>query len=1229
MVAAACALSVAVPLAGVPSNAQAAAGDGTLTVTVTRDVNGNGLKDSGEAGQQGIQVQLIDDAGNRSAVKTSSAAGTATFAPADLSGLTGGVYRVEAKAPTGSPQLYPAPVNNLTGPYAQDAHPATSKATAPNAFAPMTTFVDLSGGKNRTLAMGVWNPNDLAKTTHTANPKFFTVVNVGNGSKTDSTANAVRDGSTGVMSFDYGVGYLGTASSSDVSGYGLRSRATAAAVAGKAGTSLFAKANEIGSVWGVAAKSNSEVFVAAANRWGVDVGPQGLFAERTDTQNYRGAIYRLTAAEAANSNAPKTPYTRITNAGNAISNLQTPNVSTNAPWSLDIQENYRLPWWKQIGKSGMGDIDMSTDKQSIYAMNLEQKMVTKVPAAGAPATMASTTTNSRQVPTPAGCSAGDWRPWGIGVNGGYVYMGGVCSAESTGSSAGLRIAIARVAEAQLVSATPVEWVYNEALLARDDISGVYAASSGVWKAWGTEDPTGSARNNSVPWLTPLLSDIEFDSSGSLILGMTNRNSLMNGAAASSASGSGGWGTFWMLGGGGDVLKLCKAGAGFVQSGTCANPSQEDKGGTRRPEWFVGDFSALDSTNEAALGGISYVTLPDGTEKLLTTAYDPLVVWSGGVLWLDGKTGRRESPGSSTPDPDTRIDCQYGYGALGTMTIQLPGSDVNGRCQIGRLSPAQASAGFAKANGLGDLEVVPDVAVTAAPLQIGNRVWIDTDKNGVQDPGEKPVANAWVYLYAPGGAGVTPGAELGRAQTNDRGEYYFDDSNVPGGLKPNTDYVIAVPGFNFNPGYPLYGYLPTTPDSGAATNAGADENDSDGVPVNSTAAAFAIAGTAVKAPGVRVRTGGPGQDNHSYDFGFVQPRASVEVDKWDGDHTPSGLPLNKPDLKDALDAVAPEGKRVDADTKENAAEYAAGEQRKVSWRAYNSGESPLVNVTLVDTTVTGPQLQASPVPVCRFPDGTQTNGVWNASAKTWSFTWANTKTSGTTQAVSQWMPTGPAPKDPKSFIECTGYLTLNANETHRDDVEVTSTPAFDRRVIPGLPPVTDDDPFNAKASSEAAISWVKVAEGDASEEPLKGAEWTLQMLDAAGQPTGPVIAVADCVAAGCTGRDSDPVAGRFAVTGLSEGTWRLIETKAPAGYMRRTEPIDIVVRAGAPGATTDGAGNIVLAHGPVTNKQQLVPGLPFTGGLGMDYLLMGGGLVVLLAGGAAAWLSVSKRRAALE
>lgn len=151
---------------------------------------------------------------------------------------------------------------------------------------------------------------------------------------------------------------------------------------------------------------------------------------------------------------------------------------------------------------------------------------------------------------------------------------------------------------------------------------------------------------------------------------------------------------------------------------------------------------------------------------------------------------------------------------------------------------------------------------------------------------------------------------------------------------------------------------------------------------------------------------------------------------------------------------------------------------------------------------------------------------------------------------------------------------------------------------------------------AALQWNKVGD-TADAELLAGAEWELTPLDGAGEPAGPALAVVDCVEIPCTGTDTDPVGGQFLVMGLTPGEYRLVETRAPVGFVLDTTPILVTV--------LDTASVTVLDD--IVNSQQSTPVLPFTGGFGADHLLMiGGGLLVLMTG-LGAWQAIRRRRTA--
>jgi uncharacterized repeat protein (TIGR01451 family)/fimbrial isopeptide formation D2 family protein len=149
---------------------------------------------------------------------------------------------------------------------------------------------------------------------------------------------------------------------------------------------------------------------------------------------------------------------------------------------------------------------------------------------------------------------------------------------------------------------------------------------------------------------------------------------------------------------------------------------------------------------------------------------------------------------------------------------------------------------------------------------------------------------------------------------------------------------------------------------------------------------------------------------------------------------------------------------------------------------------------------------------------------------------------------------------------------------------------------------------------ASLGWHKIGTGGSSD-LLSGSAWTLTPLDGSGQPSGAPIAVADCVAAPCSAADADPAAGKLLVTGLTPGDYRLEETRAPVGFVLDATPITAHVLA-----TTQ---LTVLAD--IVNHQQTTPALPFAGGLGADYLLVAGGLLLVGAAPLIVWQLRRRRR----
>ena len=238
--------------------------------------------------------------------------------------------------------------------------------------------------------------------------------------------------------------------------------------------------------------------------------------------------------------------------------------------------------------------------------------------------------------------------------------------------------------------------------------------------------------------------------------------------------------------GGDLLRACKTASGFVlQGGAGCAVKVANAQGPGGGEWYSAD-SYPGGHEETAQGALA---VRRGSGLLASAQMDPNDVRSGGVTTYNDDAGTK-SAGYQVALESGSADASTGTGRLG------------------------------KAIGLGDLELLCD----QAPIEIGNRVWLDVNGNGVQDPDEPPITTG-VTVKLFNAANV----EIGSAVTDANGNYVFSSTTIPG-LTPNTTgfkISIDVTQSALSP------YKPTTPDAAALTgDTTQDNSDSDGIPSGS-------------------------------------------------------------------------------------------------------------------------------------------------------------------------------------------------------------------------------------------------------------------------------------------------------------------------------------------------------------------------------------------------------------
>jgi len=747
----------------------------TVNGTVFTDYNDNGIRGAGDSGVSGVTVTAYDATNAVVASTTTNTSGNYTLAISD-----GTQVRVEFST---------IPADLRPGAFGRESGTTVQFVTSPVAG----------------LDLGLSKPDEYCQ-----NNPFLVMPCYVNG-------DPLAGGTAGTSTVLYSI---------PNSAYGRSDTAISQALA---------TGSQIGSTWGLAyQRSTNTVFAGALAKRHAGFGPLG------GGGIYSTVVNPLTGAPVSVSN-----FVNIDDFA-GVDDGALDDTARGLPASSPTPNTDPVAW-DAVGKQAIGDMDIGASDDTLWLINLTDRTLYSL-FIGIPATAPAGYSTATPIALPLGatsCAVGDVRPWAVEVYEGNVYVGVVCSAESTQNVADLQAYILSTPEG-----SPGAWtlVYEFGL---DYPRGVVSASGpgypAEWRPWsnvftslwcGTCGGSGLAYGNQIIYPQPILSDIEFDTDGDMILGFMDRAGHQTGEVNYSTSSTTTSFTFYDFTAGyattsvtitagtvfegtsaGDILRVCNVAGAFVLEGNaaCGGITTGGAGNAQGPgsgEYYWQEMyppstgSTSGTHNEVALGGL--VLFP-GTDEVATSVFDPFDIRSGGIAWFSNATGTR------------------------TRAYEIfPRTDDASR--------------FGKAAGIGDIEGF----CLNAPIEIGNRIWLDSDGDGVQDAGESPISGVTVELYQ-------GGTLIATAVTNANGSYYF--SSGPGTsttsqiylisqLDPNTAYEIRIP--NAQGGSQqaaLAGLLLTT------ANADADHRDSDASYSGNNAV-------------ITVTTGDAGDNDHTFDFGFT-------------------------------------------------------------------------------------------------------------------------------------------------------------------------------------------------------------------------------------------------------------------------------------------------------------------------------------------------------------------------
>ncbi|MFT4157676.1 MAG: SdrD B-like domain-containing protein [Microbacterium sp.] len=607
-----------------------------------------------------------------------------------------------------------------------------------------------------------------------------------------------------------------------------------------------------GAAWqrSVAPGGVGQIFAAASMRRFAGLGPEGL-----------GAIYKVTpdGSDWSAATATGALYVDLTDYGidvgteydagaTATADGIRPRVTADNPnydWTMDAQA------WSRVGRVGLGGLSFSADERYLFTVNLYNRSLVRIetgkPAGTAPNAVQEFDLDSYFPDT------SDVRPWGVSVDPttGVMYITATNTAEQSKDRADLH--------GYVYSFDPDNpGVLTEVLsfpldFERTEVRTTPVAYEDADFNFWTTDTADVANRNVHP--TPLVTDVRI-LKGELIIGVRDIWGDLIGGRTKFAPGDT---RLSSVRSSGDVYKATPNGdgtftlesngvaAGVTGAGATASPVGPDGDtGLKGPDglkffddsWIAG--TSPGTTGWKYTGQVlgSIVTVASREDGILSTG-----IHVGGGAQQVGVRRLYQATG------------EY-YEPNGAVVIQNGGSE-----------PSVT----AKGNGLGSAAAL----ASAAPIEIGNYVWYDTDLDGVQDPNESPVPGATVNLYEVAQDGAR--TLVATTTTSSTGEYYFSSNDSDYQLKTLTDYVVGIDNpADYASGGPLYGWTPTMPLTGEGQDI--TRNDSNGI---------AEEQGVLLIPYAQVTTGGAGENNHSIDFGFNQ--VDYEFDK----RTVSG-PTESPD-----------------------------------------------------------------------------------------------------------------------------------------------------------------------------------------------------------------------------------------------------------------------------------------------------------------------------------------------
>ncbi len=649
--------------------------------------------------------------------------------------------------------------------------------------------------------LGLHNPDFFSSTSNpkVAVPNMINGSGVAGSSATEHALNSLLYRSTGLNS-DYQHSE-GTQGSGPVPSYD-------------------AEINQIGSVWGLAYDKRRQRLFASTmlkRHAGIVDGPGVIYVfDYSTTPATLSDQFDLQGTTAANSGTLQFGSVCRSAAckpgGTPTSDYELPDGRSSPSVDLDA--------FAKVGTMSYGDIEIDQTGDRLWAVNLFQKGLISMDISSPSASSLPGETNQYLIdslPNVPSCTNGEIRPWGLKFAYGKGFLGVVCDGMS-GVDANTEAFVLSFDPASPGSGFTTELHLPDLQYYRN-----YNDDDDPFRFWVTDYSQVLDGGSFIEHPQPILSGIEFDVDGNMYVMLMDRIGHQLGrdnyfpiSGNSSASERG-----QPLG---DMIRACKSATGFDLEGTTAAcPTTQMCGGASTTTGISGtgeffDDSQGDGIADSGMGSVIYLA---GSGEIMATAINAWPHWCdpNGV-----------NPNQAGPDWELYANSN------GWNTFDL----TTGSRDNWYLLNQGGAKTYGKSNGLGDLELL----LAPAPIELGNRVWLDSNGDGIQDPAEPGINGVSVQL--------TCGADTQIMSTVNGGEFVFNSATNALFLDYQESCSLSVA-----TAQAVLSSLAPSPSnaSGMINNqANVDVLDSDGI----------VSGASVS---VAFVVGNEGQNNHGLDFGF--------------------------------------------------------------------------------------------------------------------------------------------------------------------------------------------------------------------------------------------------------------------------------------------------------------------------------------------------------------------------